>query len=87
MKGSTGYLRQAPGVDTGAGSADSAACGLNLLGSNHIHGVLFWKNPERWLPILAIPETRLFIPAGNTPVLPKPETPLPRLETPEMRPP
>nr|WP_261879205.1 hypothetical protein [Mycobacterium marinum] len=48
------------------------------------YGVTLWKNkPDRLLPTLAKPDTRLVIANGNVPVLEKPETPVPRLEKPE----
>lgn len=52
------------------------------------YGVVLWKNrPDRLLPMLAKPETKLVTANGRVPVLAKPDMPLPRLEKPEIRPP
>ncbi|AMC64120.1 Uncharacterised protein [Mycobacterium tuberculosis] len=50
--------------------------------------MVLWKNrPDRLLPMLAKPETKLVTANGRVPVLAKPDMPLPRLEKPEIRPP
>lgn len=51
------------------------------------HGRLLPKKPERLLPMFAKPEIRPVNENGRTPVLAKPDTPLPRFENPEESPP